>query len=230
MNVMNRKVNALVLIAINLMIPLTAMFSYNFYLSYYLFGFSGLLMIYYGRKRRFLKFLAAYLFFGIGYHYSLKIPLTNTNAVSMTFFIFFHFLPLMMIGSLLFYDYNASEMLSSLQLLKLNRKFMIALTITLRYLPTFQSEFKIMKASMAMRGIDFTWKHPIRSFAFFITPQLFRSSLLAEELTAAGITKGIEHPSARTSILETKWTAKDSLILFLFFIGIIAVLLLGGKK
>lgn len=226
---MNTKINPLVLLFINLIIPFTAIFSYNLVMNFYLFGYGAVLLILFGKFRRLLKFVAAYIFCGSVYYFLLTHPFPYSHAVTMTFFIWFHFMPIGIIASLLFYDYSPSEILSALQLLRLNRKFMIALTIALRYIPTFQAEFKLMKSSMAMRGIAFTWKRPLRSFSYFITPQLFRCSLLAEELTAAGITKGIEHNANRTSVVATHWRMQDSISLFAFVFGFLSIALLGGK-
>lgn len=226
---MKYKVNALVLIFINCIIPISAMFSHNILMSFFLFAFAGGLFLFYGKFRRFFKFLAAYLFFGFSYNLLVDLQLPHMDVVSMTLFIFFHFMPIMMIASMLFYDYNPSELLSTLQLLKINRKLTIALTIALRYLPTFQAEFQLMKKNMAMRGIAFTWKRPIQSFSYFITPQLFRCSLLAEELTAAGITKGIEYHGRRSSIYPVSWKLWDSLVFAIFSIGFISIILWGGR-
>lgn len=226
---MNNKVNALVLVFINLMIPFSAMFAHNLLMTFFLFFFSSRLLLLFGQAKRFFKFLIAFPTFGGIYYLLMYLQIPHTDVIAMSFFIFFHFVPLMMIASLLFYDYNPSEILSSLQLLHLNRKFTIALTIALRYIPTFQAEFKLMKSSMAMRGIALSWKHPIRSFSYFITPQLFRCSLLAEELTAAGITKGIEHTAKRTSIYNVKWKRSDSLLLLGFLLGFVTIILWGGR-
>ncbi|RRD94441.1 energy-coupling factor transporter transmembrane protein EcfT [Clostridiales bacterium COT073_COT-073] len=225
---MNTKINALVLIFINLIIPFSAMFAHNIFVTFFLFLFSAVLLLRFGKIRRFLKYSIAFLALGMIYYLLLHFRIPHTDVFAMSFFILFHFIPLMMIASLLFYDYGPSEILSTLQLLKLNRKFTIALTIALRYIPTFQAEFKIMKSSMAMRGIAFSWKRPLQSFSYFITPQLFRCSLLAEELTAAGITKGIEYHGVRTSIYNIKWKKSDSFWLISFLLGFITIILWGG--
>ena len=226
---MNKKIHALVLISINLIIPFAAMFAHNILVTYYLFLFSSGILLWFGNVRRFLKFLLAFAIFGISHYILQSLKMPHLDMIAMTLFILFHFLPLMMIASLLFYDYNPSEILSSLQPLRIDRRIIIALTIALRYIPTFQAEFKWMKTSMAMRGIAFTWKHPIRSFSYFITPQLFRCSLLAEELTAAGISKGIEHKAMRTSIYNIRWKTSDTALLVGFLTGFVAIVVWGGQ-
>lgn len=42
------------------------------------------------------------------------------------------------------------------------RTLVVAVTITLKYLPTFAREFKYIHESMRLRGIPFTFRHPIK--------------------------------------------------------------------
>jgi energy-coupling factor transport system permease protein len=96
----------------------------------------------------------------------------------------------------------------------------IAVTITLKYIPTFKREFSYILESMRLRGINFTIKHPIKSFQYFIVPQLFRCAALAEEVTAAGYVKGIDVPVKRTSYFEEKVRVPDVAVLALFLVGL----------
>ena len=70
--------------------------------------------------------------------------------------------------------------------------FIIALSITLRYIPTFFRELRYINESMRLRGIRFEVKNIIKSFGYFVVPQLFRCLILADELTSAGLCKGID--------------------------------------
>lgn len=216
---MIKKLNPLVLLIINLIVPIWTMFSTNSWIAIYLFVFSGVLLLVFKEIKRLLYATIFFVAMGLLSYYFLQSPYAYIRALSMVTFIMYNFTPVMMNASLLFYNYSPSELLSSLHPLHLNRKFILALTIALRYIPTFQTEFRLMKQSMAMRGIAFSFKHPVRSFAYFITPQLFRCSLLAEELTAAGITKGIDHPSSRTCVFTDQWSLFDTITLLVFFIG-----------
>ena len=50
---------------------------------------------------------------------------------------------------------------------------------------------------------------------------LFRCAALSEEVTAAGLVKGIDAPIKRTSYFEQKFRFVDGLILALFIAGLI---------
>ena len=104
--------------------------------------------------------------------------------------------------------------------MRVPRVLVVAVTITLKYIPTFKREFSYITESMRLRGIGFTWKKPIKSFKYFIIPQLFRCAALAEEVTAAGLVKGIDAPMRRTSYYEEKATFADVAVFALFLIGL----------
>ena len=74
---------------------------------------------------------------------------------------------------------------------------------------------------MRLRGIGFTWKRPVKSFQYFIVPQLFRCAALAEEVTAAGLVKGIDAPMNRSSYFEEKFTFADVAVLVVFAAGLV---------
>ena len=116
--------------------------------------------------------------------------------------------------------YNSAQLLSALETMHIPRVLVVAVTITLKYIPTFKREFSYITESMRLRGINFTWKKPVRSFQYFIVPQLFRCAALAEEVTAAGIVKGIDAPMRRSSYYEEKMRITDFMILSIFAIGL----------
>ena len=117
--------------------------------------------------------------------------------------------------------YSSAELLSSLETMRIPRTLVVAVTITLKYLPTFAREFKYIRESMRLRGIPFTLRRPVKSFQYFIVPQLFRCAALSEEVTAAGLVKGIDVPIKRTSYFEQKFRFIDGLILTLFVAGLV---------
>ncbi|MDO4711955.1 MAG: energy-coupling factor transporter transmembrane component T [Peptostreptococcaceae bacterium] len=213
------KINALVLLGINLLIPLLVLVIKSDRIQPFLFGFASLLLLYYGKLRRWFMFLIAFVVLGFLAMESIKFGNAFMDLMAMTFFIFYRFIPMLMIGSMLFFDYHTSEILSSLQAVYLPRKMVIAITIAIRYIPTFREEFRLIKNCMRLRGIEFSWRRPIQSFSYFITPQLFRCALLAEELTAAGLTKGIDSPCRRTSIFEYGWHWYDTMVSMAFILG-----------
>ena len=133
------------------------------------------------------------------------------------------FFPCMLMASILIIDYTSAELLTSLDRLRLPKKFIIALTITLRYFPIFRREFRQIKDSMRLRGINFTLLKPVQSFSYFIVPQLFRCMILAEELTGAGLIRGIESSEKRSSFYELDFKLLDGLFIAVLVLGAVGV-------
>ena len=75
----------------------------------------------------------------------------------------------------------------------------IALPITfmLRFFPTVRSEFSDVFASLKLRGL-LSWKHPFDALEYIVTPVIFRSSRIAEELAASAESRGISNPGRHT--------------------------------
>lgn len=75
----------------------------------------------------------------------------------------------------------------------------IALPITfmLRFFPTVRSEFSDVFASLKLRGL-LSWKHPLDALEYIVTPMIFRSSRIAEELAASAESRGISNPGRHT--------------------------------
>ena len=150
------------------------------------------------------------------------LPLALAQWLTM-FIILSNYLPAFMYASLLIFDTPNTHLISALEKFKLPKHLVVAITITLRYLPIFSREFVLIKEAMRLRGIDFTFKHPLKSFEFFIVPQLFRCSILAEELSSAGLTRGITAKCQRTNFNNQRLAFTDWLLL-----ATTALVFLGG--
>lgn len=86
----------------------------------------------------------------------------------------------------------------------------IALPITfmLRFFPTIRSEFADVFASLRLRGI-LSWKHPLDTAEHLITPVIFRSSRIAEELAASAESRGITNPGIHTCRRKIEFRKRD---------------------
>lgn len=160
-----------------------------------------------------------------GLYWASYAVLNNANLVLLTR-MFMMIGPCCLIASALVTEYQPSETLSALQRLHIPRALTIGLVVTLRYLPTFWREFRVIRQAMKSRGIALSWRHPLRCFELVMVPQLFRCQALSLELTQAGLTKGITAPTRRTSYVEHSFGLIDALLL----IGLlVAWVLLAGR-
>jgi len=213
------KVNPVVLILINIIAPSMYIFIKGSYLQYFLFMFTILLLILMGRFKNMFMLVLVWIGFVAGGYYSVKYGIFDQVGVLLT--VMAQTLPCMALAIILIKKYSSAQLLSALETLHIPRPLVIAVTITLKYIPTFKREFGYITESMRLREIDFSVKKPFRSFKFFIVPQLFRCAALAEEVTSAGLVKGIDAPVRRSSYYEERIRVSDVMVFASFALGII---------
>ena len=213
------KINPSLVLFFNILIPTLFIFMAAFPLNYILMAFASLVLLLAGKVKRALIFMAIYAAEAAGCIVFMDIIPAGYVLVFLS--ILMQFLPCLMMATILFRDYTTAELLSTLEKLPLPRSLVVAVIITLRYIPTFKREFGYIKESMRLRGIAFTWRRPVESFQYFVVPQLFRCAALAEEVTSAGLVKGIDADIKRTSYYEQKFRISDALLLMALIIGIV---------
>ena len=114
--------------------------------------------------------------------------------------------------------------------MKIPRAFIITFAVAMRFFPTAKEEISHVRDAMSLRGIGLSLRNlrlrPIIVFEGFITPLLVRASTIAEELSAASITRGLDNPAPRTSFIKLNITFRDTLLTLIFTVALISVLLL----
>ncbi len=222
---MSYRINPIVIIIYNIFLPIALMIVHGKEFDIYFLIISSLFLIYTKNYKRLVKIFGFYFLFCIFYYVCFNSKFEPVQFIGIMFLIIIKFMPCFMASSVLIYDYKTSEILSSLESLRLPKLFIIALTVTIRYIPTFGKEFGCIKESMRLRGIPFTIKRPLKSFEYFIVPQLFRCMILADELTSAGLCKGIDNNKIRTSYYDVKFKTGDLFVLLLIVLGWFGVMI-----
>ena len=219
-----RKINPLTLIIINAVLPVVTMFfpTDKSIIIGLCLGYMALFI-----ARRYMTMLKALIWIAVGIMFILLNSFyIKSSVLGMMINMTVYFTPCILIAVLIVTDYNSSEILSALQRLHLPKIFIIGLTITIRYIPTFRREFRIIKQAMHIRGVEFSMKHPLRTFEYLLVPQLFRCVSLSAELTAAGLTKGIATKEKRTSYFDNRFHGVDYVMFAIGGAGM--VLIIGG--
>lgn len=216
-NEKNIKFHPLTIMAINILLPfINTIFPSSKAIFFTLFFALSLLIITRHYKRLLKSIIYLFIFFSL---YELVL-IYSKNAVFLSMLrMMMLFLPCIVLASFLITDYNSSEMLSALQMIKLPKIFIIGLTVTLRYIPTFKKEFVFIKEAMQIRGVKFSIFHPLRSLEYLLVPQLYRCLTLSHELTSAGLTKGIDAPYKRSSFYNRKFLIIDYLAIIALIFG-----------
>ena len=212
------QINPVVLIIINVLAPSMYILISGMYLEIFLLVFACLVILLMGEYKKLFGLLITFTVL-IGTYY-FTINNEKTSSVAMFFLILSQSVPCLFLAASLISRYTSAQLLSALETLRIPRVMVVATTITLKYIPTFVREFKLLRDSMRLRGINFTLRRPIQSFRYFVVPQLFRCSALADEVTAAGIVKGIDVPKRRSSYYEQKIRWFDYAILAFFVAGL----------
>lgn len=84
----------------------------------------------------------------------------------------------------------------------------LPITFTLRFFPTIRSEFSDVFASLRLRKL-LSWKHPLDAMEYIVTPIIFRSSRIAEELAASAESRGISNPGKHTCRRKLLFQKRD---------------------
>lgn len=205
-------INALSLIFLNLFIPFFMSFFSSSKMLLFNYIVAGVLLLVVGLYKRFIKYiLGITIFFSIYYFGVIRL---NIVEFRIFFSMMLMSIPAFMIASIIISEYNSSHILSNLSVLHLPKPFIVAITVTLRYIPIFFTEFKIIKASFKNRGLDVSLKKPLRYFEYLIVPQLFRSADISKELATAALTKGVRSQKNRSSFFFEGIKVGDCIVVF----------------
>ena len=219
--------NPIVLIIINILSPSMYIFLNGNYLKLYLAVFAAVLLLLMGCYKIFL--VSALIYGSMEGIVILSRFFPVLEPFSLFLVVLMQSVPCFALVAALIKKYSSAELLSSLETMRIPRTLVVAVTIALKYFPTFAREFKYIRESMRLRGIAFTLRRPIKSFQYFIVPQLFRCAALSDEVSAAGLVKGIDAPMKRSSYFEQKFRAIDFVILILFIAGLAFVFVFFKK-
>ena len=91
----------------------------------------------------------------------------------------------------------------------------IPCAVVVRFFPTVGEDYRQIRAAMALRGIaegrGALLLHPMQSLEYILMPLLMNSNNVAQDLSAAALTKGIGLPGRHTCMTELRLTVWDFL-------------------
>ena len=127
--------------------------------------------------------------------------------------------PVCMLSTLILSTTKVGEFLSAMSYARISKKITIPLAVMLRYIPTVREDWMYIKDSMCLRGISPSFfgfiKNPALTIECIYSPMIIMASKAADELTIASITRGIESPKKRTSIIEIRFDIQDVIALII---------------
>lgn len=126
------------------------------------------------------------------------------------------FMPLLLYARSFAATTAVGEMIGALHVMKAPRGLTITLAVALRFFPTAKEELRLIRDAMRLRGIGFSPRNLIRRpgllFEGMLVPLMVRASTVADELSAASITRGIDSPESRSSFTQLRITARDTAV------------------
>lgn len=145
----------------------------------------------------------------------------SPKIIAVSFSIFANYarrmFPCLMVGSLLIHTVSLREFIVGLRKLHVPQKLIIPISVTLRYFPAIKEEAGYIRDAMRLRNI----RGPQKAEAL-IVPLMVSATATAEELSAAAVTRGIEDPAKKTSLVELHISVWDWVFVILAVIFLAA--------
>lgn len=127
--------------------------------------------------------------------------------------------PCLIVGTLLIKKTSVRELMLSLRKWHVPQGLIIPLSVTIRYFPAIKEEIHYIKDAMKLRNI-----HGIQKLECLVVPIMISATNTAEELSAAAVTRGIENPAPKTSMITMKIGAMDVLCVCIGILFVLAAL------
>ncbi|MDR2673106.1 MAG: energy-coupling factor transporter transmembrane protein EcfT [Coriobacteriales bacterium] len=134
-----------------------------------------------------------------------------TTFIGMTIACIRKIMPTVFFTSGMMATTTVGDLVSALQKLHIPKVVVIPFTVMLRFFPTAKEEFAAIRDAAKLRGLRFGMERTL-------VPMMLRSANIAEELSAASVTRGIECTNTRTSIRELRLGAPDCVLVAVFFV------------
>ena len=139
------------------------------------------------------------------------------------------FLPIIATAAYAVQTTQVSELVASLERLRLPAALIIPLSVVLRFLPTIGEEHRSIADAMRMRGISLAGgvRNPITLLEYRVVPLLMSLVRIGDELTAAALTRGLGGTRSRTHVCRSGFGRRD-LVVALAAMVPLGVLAAGG--
>lgn len=115
---------------------------------------------------------------------------------------------------------QVSELVASLERMKVPSQLVIPLSVVLRFFPTIAQEHRSIGDAMRMRGIGWRGRgrNPIVLMEYRVVPLLMSLVRIGDELTAAALTRGLGGSVQRTNICRVGFSWRDATVMMVALI------------
>ena len=158
----------------------------------------GLLTMLCGHTCGGIKWGAAFLVLYMVQWYILPV---SPEIIATSFSIFLNYarrmFPCLMVGSLMVKTISLRRFIVGLRKLRVPQKLIIPISVTLRYFPAIKEETGYIRDAMRLRDV-----RGLEKIEALVVPLMVSATETAEELSAAAVTRGIENPAQKTSVIK----------------------------
>ena len=150
--------------------------------------------------------------------------LTGTLQIAIvTFTVFIRkIFPCAMLGGILVSTTRVNEFMAAMNRIHMPKAMVIPMTVMLRYFPMVHEDWGYISDAMRMRDVAPSVKslltHPARTVECIYVPMMMSALKVADELSAAAVTRGLENPKSRTCLQEIHFNVADAVCLSLIHI------------
>ncbi|MCR5116183.1 MAG: energy-coupling factor transporter transmembrane protein EcfT [Lachnospiraceae bacterium] len=188
-----------------------------------------LLMIREKWYRSSLLYFLAYLYVFLLEGYTLQdIPKVPLIILLFTTGLISRFLAGLMMAYYMMKTTTVSEFVTAMERMHIPKVVVIPFAVMFRFFPTIKEEWQDIKNAMKMRGIGLAGRNPLDVLEYVMVPILMSVSRIADELTAASMTKCLSVDGKRSHIACIGFSALDVLLIICAVLGLFAHFFVGG--
>jgi energy-coupling factor transport system permease protein len=167
-----------------------------------------------------LKFILVFVFLlALQYYIFPVAPKIFADFFSILTFYTRKVFPCIMIGTFIVKTEPMRYLILAMRKWHFPQKLVIPLSVTLRYFPAIREEIVYIRDAMKLRRVTGAAK-----VEAYIVPLMFSAASTAEELSAAAVTRGIENPAPKTSVIELHFRMRDYICIICGLLFVVAAL------
>ncbi|MDY5588710.1 MAG: energy-coupling factor transporter transmembrane component T [Arcanobacterium sp.] len=124
----------------------------------------------------------------------------------------------------------AGELVAGLRSLRIPVAVTVPVVVLLRFVPMVVREYRAVREAMALRGLQLGWRallHPLRYLELVLVPLLASCARIADEMTAAGMVRGLGSKIRPSTLKQLRFNWLD-LLWLLILAGLCVLTLFAG--
>lgn len=180
--------------------------------------FCAFILLIGGQSRSALKFTFVFAVF-VALQY-LTAPYADGFFFSLVYFVTVvvrKFLPCIMLGKWILATTDVSAFVAAMWKIRIPKDAIVTTSVVFRCFPTIREEWGMVQTAMKMRGIEFSLKHmvtmPVKTMEYLFVPLFISVLNISDELAAAALCRGLDHPGEHTCMLQIRFRWHDILLI-----------------